>query len=130
MPIMQGCPEVTDVPLLVSPCSDKMDPEHLTNDIPKYKQFISATSWQEWEKFLANLKDIESLPTLSWSLPQLLSASIVASAQRKRSGASPVISPDTLSLLDKEIAPPPPVSTLDYSITDAKLKHMQFLTCR
>ena len=58
---MQGSPDVADAPDSVSPCGDKIDPARLTCDIPKYKPYLSPSSWQNWEEFLANLENIDSI---------------------------------------------------------------------
>ena len=94
----------------MTPCADKMDPQRLSSDLPKYMPYISPTSWVHWEEFLANLEDVNKVKTQPWSLPELLSASIRASRQRNENAtSSQVISPEALALLDKETASPPPV---------------------
>ena len=90
-----------------------MDPERLACDLPKYKPYISPTSWVHWEEFLANLEDVNKLKTQPWSTPELHSASIRASQQRNENVASSqIISPEALALLDKETAAPPPVNLI------------------
>lgn len=110
---MQGAPDVPDPPNPVSPCTDKMDPERLSADIPKYKPYISATSWSNWEEFLAKLEDISIIQPQSWALPQLLSASIKALSIRQQSKQPvPGVSQDTMNILEKEVTAPPPVSAI------------------
>ena len=97
----------------MSPCADKMDPERLACDLPKYKPYISPTSWVHREKYLANLENVNKQKTQPWSLPELHSASIRASQQRNENVASSrIISPEALALLDKETAAPPPVNLI------------------
>lgn len=92
-----------------------MDPERLTVDIPKYKPYLSQSSWVHWEEFLAKLEDVNKLKSQLWTLPQLLSESIKASLQRKENkGPDQAISQETLTLLEKETAAPPPVSYILY----------------
>ena len=117
MVILQGLPAVDDAPDLVKPCGDKLDPEHLIRDLPKYKPYISASSWQHWEEFLSNLDNIEEVrPQLSWPLTQLYSASIIASTRRKNQEPPADVTPATMTILDKETAPPPPVSNYSWHI--------------
>ena len=88
-----------------------MDSERLVIDLPKYKPYLSQSSWVHWEEFLANLENINNIKSQPWTLPELLSASIRASLQRKENDESnPSISQATLTLLEKETNAPPPVS--------------------
>ena len=58
-----------------------------------------------------NLEDIDKLKSQSLTLPDLLTAAIRAEVQRKENAdTNPVISQETLALLAKETAAPPPVS--------------------
>ena len=57
---------------------------------------------------MKEVDNIDSVPHLQWILPQLHSASIRASTLRRQH--SPSVSQSTLTLLDKEIVAPPPVS--------------------
>ena len=47
--LLKGCPNVEDAPSLVAPCADKIDLEHLSRDLPKYKPWLSNESRKEWE---------------------------------------------------------------------------------
>ena len=88
-----------------------MDPERLAIDLPKYKPYLSPSSWVHWEEFLANMENINNVKSQPWALPELLSASIKASLQRKENEqSSPSISQATRTLLEKEVTAPPPVS--------------------
>ena len=42
--LLKGCPNVEDAPSLVAPCADKIDLEHLSRDLPKYKPWLSNES--------------------------------------------------------------------------------------
>ena len=53
----------TGVPSLVQPNTEKLDVSRLRTDIPKWQQWISANSWQEWEAFLSEGLDmLEEIP--------------------------------------------------------------------
>lgn len=97
----------------MTPSGAKIDPVRLNADIPKYKPYISPMSWNNWEEFLTNLENIDSVQPQVWILPQLLSASIKASAIRlEKERTVPGVSLDTMNLLEKEVTAPPPVSAL------------------
>ena len=85
-----------------------MDLEHLTADLPKYKPWVSAESWEEWEEFLAKTDDLLStqphLPVNKWKLSQLASAAI-----SRPSATSVTLASDTVALLAKETTEPPKV---------------------
>lgn len=113
MACIQGAPDVPDPPDPVVPCDAKIDSARLIADIPKFKPYISPISWNNWEEFLANLENINTVQPQGWILPQLLSASIKASAKRLETEQSvPQVSLDTMNLLGKEVNAPPPVSAL------------------
>ena len=68
---------------------------------------------------MSKLDSIDTIQPQTWTLPQLLSASIRASARRKENEqTAPSVSQETLSLLEKEVTAPPPVSIAYSSSAD------------
>lgn len=81
IPFLQNCPDAIDVPLLVSPKTDKLDLEHFFRDLQKYKPWLSASAWNAWEDFRANAADLTSISkSCPWEMPSLVSAAIIAAA--------------------------------------------------
>lgn len=85
--------------------SAKLDLEHLFRDLPKYKPWLSATSWEAWEQFMAT--DLLKQEEQNWRLHSLLASAI--KALENRSEPSTCISADTRALLAKETDTPAPV---------------------
>jgi len=101
---------VVDVPPLVAPCADKLDLEHLFRDLPKYKQWLSASAWENWEEFIATSAELVLNPIpIKWELSSLVSAAITAAHARSQSH-SESISLETTQLLAKETAVPKKVN--------------------
>ena len=60
-----------DTPPLVSPSTDKLDLECLFCDLPKYKPWPTAQSWDSWETFIANDKELKSIKPMPWEFLEL-----------------------------------------------------------
>ena len=58
-----------------------MDLEHLFQDLPKYKKFLTASEWEAWEQFEADSAQLlqPNPHGVCWELPKLVSAAIKAS---------------------------------------------------
>lgn len=56
----------------MKPCLDKLDLEHLLRDLPKYKQWLKAVSWSDWEEFMANTSELSKCADLQWKLRRLI----------------------------------------------------------
>lgn len=72
-----------DVPAAVEPNLDKMDLHRLLQDLPKYKPWLSALSWEAWEKFRAAMDELNVSRLCSWDLPKLVSNAITSAEARK-----------------------------------------------
>ena len=57
----QEIPSIEEVPSLLHPTSSKLDPEHLLRDLPKYKPWISAQSWEKWDTFIHQIDQLDTL---------------------------------------------------------------------
>ena len=102
---MQGCPDVIDSPPLVVPTADKLDLEHLFRDLPKYKRWVSASAWEEWEKFIETSACLLKSDAVKWELDSLVSAAVRADYARNQAQKES-LSTETLQLLVKETAIP------------------------
>lgn len=100
---LQGCPDVKIPPVFVEPSTDKLDVERLVRDLPKYKQWITATSWESWEEFIANTEKLMEVKPLSWNFSQLIVNAEAAEKNRKQQSSS-VLTQETVSIIDKETA--------------------------
>ncbi len=123
---LQDCPDVVDIPSLVEPSTGKMNLEHLSRDLPKYKPWLSPHAWEEWEEFLATTDDLVStqpgLDLNKWRLHRLVSAAIVRPVPPAAS-----ITNDTLTLLAKETTTFPQVCT--YLIVWISLSYSGVYVC-
>ena len=110
--LVQGCPDVVDVPAAVEPNLGKMDLDHFLQDLRKYKPWLSAVAWEAWEEFRTSTDELTVSRLNSWDLPKLVSDAILAAEARKgHVGAS--ISNETTQILDKESAEPTKVLFLE-----------------
>ena len=85
----------------MTPCLDTLDLEHLFRDLPKYKQLISAQSWEEWEEFRTTSEQLRQVANLSWKLPRLIDSALESEEARKQR-ITPTIQQDTASMFEKE----------------------------
>ena len=90
---------------MVSPSTDKLDLERLFRDLPKYKPWITAQSWDSWETFIANDKELMSVKPIPWEFLKLQHNAASAEAVR-RSIPKSTITPETALLLEKETSEP------------------------
>ena len=76
-------------------------------DLQKYKTWLSSTAWEEWEKFVANSRELSELSSdrSHWELPVLVSAAITASRVRIQQLPDP-LSEGTVRLMEKETTVP------------------------
>ena len=102
---MQGCPDEIDSPPLVVPTTDKLDLEHLFRDLPKYKRWVTASAWEEWEKFIESSPSLLKSDAVKWEIDSLVSAAIRADYARNHAQRES-LSPETVQLLAKETAIP------------------------
>lgn len=99
--IYQSTPEDDSGPRLVQPCLDKLDIHHLLSDLPKYKPWLSAASWNEWEVFMKNHDKLKYISMLQWKL-QMLADSGKQSEHARSQIPAPQINPETAALFSKE----------------------------
>ena len=96
---------MNSVPPLVHPCTDKLDLERFSRDLPKYKPWLTNQSWGAWEDII---KTSDQLSTLNedvyWMLPDLQAAGTAAHTSSQEQ--PPSLSEDALSLLEKETSIP------------------------
>ena len=81
---------MTLAPSLVLPSSAKLDLERLLRDLPKFKPWISAQSWESWEAFTAQTEKLDSITSIPWELPKLAANALTAEEARHR---QPITSP-------------------------------------
>ena len=99
---LQGCPDVTDTAPLVTLSTAKLDLEHLLRDLPKYQPWLSPTSWEAWEEFIANSDQLSVVNTdILWILPVLKTAA-VSRVEDSSTQSQQHISDETLQLIGKE----------------------------
>ena len=90
------------------PSSDKLDLNRLVRDLPKYKQWINAKSWESWEEFIANIKKITEVKIIPWNLPQLkVNAEDAEKIRKQRPSCS--LTQETVNIIEKETASLPEV---------------------
>ena len=61
-------------PAFAIPSLDKIDPERLQSDIPKWLQWLTEQSQSEWREFLStNLQEMTAVPTMEshWLMDRL-----------------------------------------------------------
>ena len=68
------------MPEFTIPSMEKVEPDKLRENIPKFKPWISSTAWSHWQKFLeTTLAKLATVPTdetsFSWPLLALENAS-------------------------------------------------------
>ena len=97
--------------------SDKSDLECFYIDLPKYFLYLSEGACDDWKSFKESKVKRE--------LPSLLSAAILSS--QSHSNLRNPISSETLKLLEKEVAPPKPVSILYYVAYTHEVLHSYLL---
>ena len=93
----------------MTPCLDKLDLEHLFRDLPKYKQWISAQSWDEWEEFRTTSEQLGQVAKLSWKLPRLIDSALESEEARNQQ-ITPTVQQDTASMFEKELTSIPKVN--------------------
>ena len=108
-------------PAFVVPSADKLDLERLVRDLPKYKQWITAESWDSWEEFITNTEKLTEIKPLPWSFSQLIVNAELAEKNRKQQSPS-VLTQETVTILDKETAAIPEVCLLIKGLKDNKDK--------
>lgn len=47
----------------------------LSRDLPKYKPWMSARSWEEWEQFIENIDTLTIVENIAWKMLQILESS-------------------------------------------------------
>ena len=100
---------MSDVAPTVAANCDKLDLGRFYTDLPKYFPYLSEKARNDWDNFKEANPEELSTRRISWDLQSLLSAAII-SASQGHSDPENSISPDTLRLLQKEVATPKPVS--------------------
>ena len=105
---MQGCPDVKTPPAFVVPSAAKLDLERLLRDLPKYKQWINARSWESWEEFIANTEKLTEINPLPWKFLQLKANAEAAERVRKQQPPC-TLTQETASIIEKETAAIPEV---------------------
>lgn len=80
-----------------------MDLDHLLRDLPKYKQWLSTESWDQWEEFIANKSKLSELVDLLWKLPRLIESAEESEEARKRQ-PTPWVDTKTAEMFHKESA--------------------------
>ena len=98
-------------PAFVVPSTDKLDLERLIRDLPKYKQWINAKSWESWEEFIDNTEKITEVKPLPWNFSQLIINAETAEKIRKQQ-PSCTLAQETASIIDIETAAIPEVCIL------------------
>ena len=94
-----------DSPPLVLPTTGKLDLEHLFRDLPKYKRWVTATAWEEWEKFIETSPSLLKSDAVKWEMDSLVSAAVRADYARNQAQKES-LSPETIQFLVKETAIP------------------------
>lgn len=107
-PSVQSCPDIGIAPPLVTPSTAKLDLERFLRDLPKYKPWVSAESWEWWEEFVDKREDLDMVKPLPWVLPKLY-----ASAETRPKVSSGTIPTSTAEMLEKETAQHKKVSLHD-----------------
>lgn len=87
-----------------------MDLPRLLSELPKYKPWLSASAWSEWEDFMAASDNLTDVPDNTWDLQKLISVSIISS--HARNNVPPPISEELTRILSKEKSAPPKVCLL------------------
>lgn len=100
---------MSDPAHMVAANSDKLDLERFYIDLPKYFPYLSEKARNDWENFKASNPEKLSTQSISWNLPSVLSAAILSTTPCHTDPQNS-INPDTLRLLQKEVATPKPVS--------------------
>lgn len=103
MLLLQDCPDIVNASPLVEPSRAKIDLEHLLQDLPKYKPWLSTHSWAEWEDCMGTTDKL-LLSFTSGELQKLQSAARITPTQPPVS-----LDSETVALLTKETATPPKV---------------------
>ena len=85
----QGCPDASDIPRMVSRCTDKLDLDHLLRDLPRYKPWVSPQAWLAWEEFMRFKSSLTEQAVIPWPLPALLSSAIRSAYQRATTTTPP-----------------------------------------
>lgn len=78
--------------------------DRILRDLPKYKPWISASSWESWENFIATTSKLDAVEEIAWELPILVQNACAAELSRNKTPAS--LSEETARILDKELATP------------------------
>ena len=105
--------------------SDKSDLERFYIDLPKYFPYLSEGACDDWKSFKESNPVKLATEDITWELPSLLSAAILSS--QSHSNLRNPISSETLKLLEKEVAPPKPVSILYYVAYTHEVLHSYLL---
>ena len=100
---------MSDVTPTVDSNCDKFNLGHFYTDLPKYFPYLLEKACNDWDNYKVDNPEELSTRSISWDLQILLSAAIV-SASQGHSDPENSINPDTLRLLEKEVATPKPVS--------------------
>lgn len=105
--MFQSCPDASDIAPLVVPSSAKIDLEHLLRDLPKYRQWLSVSAWEAWERFMSTTRELDQLSggTPHWMLPTLVSAAIISAHTRVQPETEP-LGDGVTQLVSKETAIP------------------------
>ena len=96
---------MNNVPPLVHPCTDKMDLERFSRDLPKYKPWLTNQSWGAWEDFITSSHQLSALDKdVYWMLPDLQAAG--TAVRTSNNDLPPSLSEEAQSLLEKETSIP------------------------
>ena len=106
--MLRECPDVKLPPAFVVPSTSKLDLERFVRDLPKYKPWINAKSWESWEEFIANKETFTEVKLLPWKFSQLLFNAEAAEKIRKQQ-PSRTLTHETATILEKETAGVPEV---------------------
>ena len=102
-------PQLQDVPNgeppVLPPTADKIEVSKLKEDIPKFKQWISASSSAAWDVFLKHeLQDLLSAHESTWVMQDIFKNA--RSTQLPTSETPQEVDPDLISIFEASLNPP------------------------
>lgn len=92
-------------PSIVEPTTTKLDLERLVRELPKYKPWMSAASWEKWESFIDKIDELDAVKEIPWEISKLIASSSSQRVQEETNNAEPLDS-ETLRLIAKETSAP------------------------
>ena len=90
---------------MVAPCLDKIDLPRLLSNLSKYRPWLSATAWNDWESFISSSQSLSTICQNNWDLQKFVARAIV------REPVHNCLNEDLEVLVAKETEQPPKVNT-------------------